>query len=133
VKINERIEADSEYLCDLPLSQARLIKDGELDWFLLIPRVEDAIEWIDLNEEAQIILTKEISLISNLIKENCRPDKINIASLGNIVPQLHIHVLARYKNDRAWPAPIWGTQSENGFDSNKVDYWKKIIQSTELG
>lgn len=122
MQINERILADSEYITKLKLSEVRLIKDGDLDWFVLIPLKEGKKDWSDLEMEDQFELCREISLVSEKL-EAVSPDKINVASLGNMVPQLHIHVLARYKNDRAWPGAIWGTPSSKEFDSSRVEFW----------
>lgn len=123
MKINERILQDSEFIKDLELSQLRLLKDGDLDWFLLIPRKEGMVDWSDLSIEDQKTLCEEITLVSEKLKE-VNPDKINVASLGNMVPQLHIHVIARYKTDRAWPGAIWGSESLKEFSPEKVNYWK---------
>lgn len=122
MEINERIVADSIFIKKLNLSELRLIKDGELDWFVLIPLRENMKDWSDLEMEDQFELTREITLLSNKLKK-LNPDKINVASLGNVVPQLHIHVLARYQNDRAWPGPIWGTQASKSFDDSRVQFW----------
>ncbi|WP_372651575.1 HIT family protein [Halobacteriovorax sp.] len=126
MKINERISKDSEFLMTLKLSELRLLKDGDVDWFVLIPLIENMIEWSDLSEEQQVELTKEISLLTKLLKE-MGYDKVNIGSLGNIVPQLHIHVIGRKKTDRAWPGPIWGTECSNEFEHTKVDFWTSRI------
>ena len=105
--IDKRIENDSEYIQDLELSQLRLYKDGDLDWFLLIPRVEGVKDWHELDENLQMQLTREINYCCKLLEKYAKPDKINVGSLGNMVPQMHIHIIARYKNDRAWPNAIW--------------------------
>lgn len=126
MKINERIAQDSELLMKLKLSELRLLKDGDVDWFVLIPLVEGMIEWSDLSEDQQIELTKEISLLTKSLKD-MGYDKVNIGSLGNIVPQLHIHVIGRRKSDRAWPGPIWGTKNISEFDQSKVLFWTDKI------
>jgi diadenosine tetraphosphate (Ap4A) HIT family hydrolase len=122
MQINERILADSEFITKLKLSEVRLIKDGDLDWFVLIPLKEGKKDWSDLDIEDQFELCREISLVSEKLGD-VNPDKINVASLGNMVPQLHIHVLARYKNDRAWPGAIWGTQASKEFDKSRAEFW----------
>ncbi len=128
MKINERIVKDSEFLLKLNLSELRLLKDGDVDWFVLIPLKENMIEWCDLSSEDQIELTKEISTLTKLLKD-MGYDKVNIGSLGNIVPQLHIHVIGRRKSDRAWPGPIWGTTNMNEFNSEKVAFWKEKLNT----
>jgi len=127
MKINERIEADSEFITRLKLSELRLIKDGDLDWFVLIPLREEMKDWSDLTMEDQFELCREVTLVSEKLK-TVSPDKINVASLGNMVPQLHIHVLARFKTDRAWPGAIWGSEAMSEFNSERVEYWKEQFE-----
>ncbi len=126
MKIDSKLVEDSEYLCDLELCQLRLMKDGDVDWFILVPKREDIREWYQLSEADQILLTKEISFVSQKLRE-IKAYKINIASLGNMVPQLHIHIIARYPDDRAWPGAIFNTKNKKEFDSKRVDFWKKKI------
>ncbi|MAZ49723.1 MAG: HIT family protein [Halobacteriovoraceae bacterium] len=127
MNLHPQLEKDSLLLGDLELSQLRIIPDGELTWFLLIPRKDDLIDWDDLSLEDQKILCEEISFVSLKMKEFKSPDKINVASLGNMVSQLHIHVIARYKSDRAWPKPVWGTTSEVSFKSEEVQFWQNLL------
>lgn len=122
--VNEKILKDSEFIKELELSQLRLIRDGDLDWFILIPRKEHMKDWADLTLEDQALLCAEISLISEKLAV-CKGDKINVASLGNMVPQLHIHVLVRYKTDRAWPAAIWGSEPHLEFKPERVKFWQE--------
>lgn len=122
MQINERILADSEFISKLNLSELRLIKDGDVDWFVLIPLKEGKKDWSDLEMEDQFELCREISLVSEKLAV-VNPDKVNVASLGNVVPQLHVHVLARYKNDRAWPGAIWGTEAKEDFKEERVKFW----------
>lgn len=121
------LERDSLYLTDLNLCQLRLIKDGELDWFLLVPKRNNLNELIDLDREEQIHLMEEIDYISRLLKSHTTFDKLNIGSLGNVVSQLHIHIIARKSTDRAWPSAIWGTVSKINFHDGKLDFWKTKI------
>lgn len=107
-QLNTQIEADSFFIKDLPLSQCRLINNQNFVWLLLIPRVENISEIIDLNEQQQQQLLKEINLVSKLLKNNFPCDKLNIASIGNYVKQLHVHVVVRKTTDIAWPDPVWG-------------------------
>lgn len=127
MEIDKRIINDSEFLKDLDLCQLRLYKDGDLAWFLLVPRVSGIIEWTDLLPQQQIVLTQEIDYVCNLLKKYIKPDKINIGTLGNMVPQMHIHIIGRYKNDRAWPGAVWGTKSRKSFQSYMTTDWKDRI------
>ena len=126
MKLDSRLVNDSEHIATFDLSELRLIKDGELDWFMLIPLRENTIEWCDLSLEDQQVLCIEIDKVSKLLKSE-GADKVNIGALGNMVPQLHIHIIGRIKSDRAWPNAIWGTQSKNDFNSSRVDYWKSKL------
>lgn len=121
--IDERLLKDSEKIASMDLCELRLVKDGEVDWFLLIPLREGMIDWSDLTLEDQMTLSYEITLVSRKLKE-LDIDKVNVGSLGNLVPQLHIHVIGRRKSDRAWPNAIWGTSSSKEFDSSRVEFWK---------
>jgi diadenosine tetraphosphate (Ap4A) HIT family hydrolase len=81
--------------------------DARFPWFILVPRIAGAREFIDLDANDQQLLHREISLVARALERLYQPDKLNIASLGNVVPQLHIHVIARHANDAAWPRPVW--------------------------
>ena len=106
--LNTKLEQDSIFICDLNISQLRLMNDSNYLWFLLIPKQESLTEIIDLTFSGQIELLREINLISNIIKQNFRCKKLNIANLGNAVSQLHIHVIARNEDDLCFPKPVWG-------------------------
>lgn len=106
--LHARLAKDSLAVTDLPLCTVRLMDDKRFPWLLLIPRVADASEWIDLSREQQHQLSDEIAIVSHILKALVTPDKLNIATLGNRVEQLHVHLIARYRGDAAWPDPVWG-------------------------
>lgn len=106
--LDSRLVADSLYVGDLPLCQLRLMNDQRFYWLLLIPRVATITEVMDLTTQQFDQLWQEVRQLSELIKPWQQADKINIATLGNQVAQLHVHVIARCTNDAAWPAPVWG-------------------------
>jgi len=106
--LHKQLEADCEFIIDLALCRVLLLNDSNYPWALLVPRVSDATEVFLLPHADQIQITKESAMLGNAMNNLFKPDKMNIAALGNMVPQLHIHHIARYKNDAAWPAPIWG-------------------------
>ena len=93
---------------DLPLSRLLLANDANYPWLILVPRCAGASEIIDLDRNGQAELTREIRLVSRALKAVTPCDKLNVAALGNMVPQLHVHVIARRRSDPAWPKPIWG-------------------------
>lgn len=84
------------------------MNDSQYPWFILVPRKAGATEIIDLSAQEQIQLTQESAKLSHLLQSVFSPDKLNIAALGNMVAQLHIHHIARFKTDCAWPNPVWG-------------------------
>lgn len=118
-QLHPQLDADSVTIGDFPLSQLLLINDANYPWFVLVPRKVDITEIYQLSEQDQAQLTRESALLSQLITEQFSADKINIAALGNMVPQLHIHHVVRFKNDPSWPHPIWGRIAAKQY-SNEV-------------
>jgi diadenosine tetraphosphate (Ap4A) HIT family hydrolase len=106
--LHHQLQKDTLEVGDLPLSRLLIIKDSNYPWLLLVPRRAGASDLIDLNEVEQAQLTTEINRVSVALKEITRPDKLNVAALGNVVPQLHVHIIARRISDAAWPRPVWG-------------------------
>ncbi len=105
--LDPRLEADSIHVTDLPLSTVRLMRDANYPWLLLVPRRE-ATEIADLSTEDRARLIEEIALASQALRSEARCDKLNVAALGNMVSQMHVHVIARRHYDPAWPKPVWG-------------------------
>lgn len=103
----------------LSLCYLGLMNDQRFPWLIIVPQQPNLIEIIDLDEENRLKLMEEISLISREMKHILSPDKLNIAALGNMVSQLHIHIIARYKNDEAWPNPIWGQGQVNPYEKEE--------------
>jgi len=102
------LQRDCIELADWPLCKVLLMNDSQYPWFILVPRVAGVKEIIDLSEELQITLLQESGKLSKLLQQVFNPDKLNVAALGNMVPQLHVHHIARLTTDAAWPTPIWG-------------------------
>lgn len=111
---------DSYHLTDWPLCEVRVMDDGQFPWFLLVPKVADVREVIDLSEDDQLQLLRESRFLCHWLKAEYQPDKLNVAALGNVVPQLHIHHIARFQNDVAWPAPVWGRQPMQALNEGEV-------------
>jgi diadenosine tetraphosphate (Ap4A) HIT family hydrolase len=105
--IDPRLEADTHAIGDLPLSQLLLMDDARFPWFILVPRIAGARELIDLDVGDQRTLLGELNLVGRALETLLRPDKLNVAALGNVVPQLHVHLIARFASDSAWPQPVW--------------------------
>jgi diadenosine tetraphosphate (Ap4A) HIT family hydrolase len=106
--LDERLGKDSILLFDGKLSQFRLMDEKRFPWLILVPRVDHAVELIDLTEEQQQQLLIEVNIASHALRKQFTCHKLNIGALGNIVNQLHVHVIARTHEDAAWPNPVWG-------------------------
>lgn len=107
-RLDARLADDTHPVAQLPLCELRLMDDSHHPWLILVPRVAGATELIDLTDDQQQALMREVSQVSRLLREHFSPDKLNVAALGNVVPQLHVHVIARHAGDIAWPKPVWG-------------------------
>jgi diadenosine tetraphosphate (Ap4A) HIT family hydrolase len=106
--LDPQIERDTMPVGDLPLCQLRLMNDANYPWLLLVPRRPSVSEIVDLDGVERARLMAEITETSQALKAITACDKINVASLGNVVAQLHVHVIARFRSDAAWPKPVWG-------------------------
>lgn len=106
--LHPRLAADTIVLGDFPLCRLLLMNDAQYPWFILVPRREGARELYLLDERDQQQLLKESALLSRAVMTAFRGDKLNVAALGNLVPQLHVHHVVRFATDAAWPRPVWG-------------------------
>ncbi|HEX2859752.1 MAG TPA: HIT family protein [Alphaproteobacteria bacterium] len=106
--LHPQLAADTLPLLDLPLCKVLLMNDRQYPWLILVPQVRDAREFIDLTPREQQQLWAEMTGVQAVLKEATRAQKLNVAALGNMVPQLHIHIIARFEGDAAWPKPVWG-------------------------
>jgi len=118
--LHPQLKKDTIDIGDLPLSRVLVIRDANYPWLLLVPRRLEAVELIDLDEVEQAQLMTEISRTARALKDVTRCDKLNIAALGNVVPQLHVHVIARRTGDAAWPRPVWGVVPPLPHDAGEV-------------
>src|SRR4051795_7255999 len=118
--LHQQLAKDTIDIGDLPLSRVLVIKDANYPWLLLVPRREGAVEIIDLDEVAQAQLMTEISRVSRAVKDITKCDKLNVAALGNAVPQLHVHVIARFRTDAAWPKPVWGAVPQRAYQREEL-------------
>jgi diadenosine tetraphosphate (Ap4A) HIT family hydrolase len=106
--LDPRLAADTHAIGALPFSELLLMDDARFPWVILVPRIAGARELIDLDEGDQRLLLGEIDRVARVVDSLFHPDKLNIAALGNVVAQLHVHVIARFASDAAWPNPVWG-------------------------
>ena len=106
-KINKKLLKSSHHITELKLCSIRLHNNSKFPWVILIPKRKNVTDISDLNSKDQILLMKEIVKVSKIMKKLFKTSKLNIEKIGNIVPQLHIHIIARYKNDSSWPLSVW--------------------------
>ncbi len=106
--LDPHLDEDTMLLGHFALSRVLLMNDARYPWLILVPEKPDLAEIIDLSEHDQMQLMREIATASQALKALFNPDKLNVAALGNRVRQLHVHVLARFVSDAAWPGPVWG-------------------------
>jgi len=107
-ELHPQLAADTHPVAAFELSELRLMDDANYPWLVLVPRLPDAHELIDLDQTQRHLLTDEIDRASRALRDAFHPHKLNVAALGNLVPQLHVHVIARFEQDPAWPSPVWG-------------------------
>ncbi|XQF89640.1 HIT domain-containing protein [Pseudoalteromonas espejiana] len=127
-KLAPELKRDCIELADWPLCKVLLLNDSQYPWFVLVPRQPDLKEIIDLSDDDQIVYLKESAKLSKLIMQVFNPDKLNVAALGNMVPQLHIHHIARFTSDAAWPAPVWGRFLAKPYSDEQIIALKKTLQ-----
>lgn len=106
--LHPRLQADTTVLGDLPLCRVLLSKEALGPWLILVPRKEALTEIHHLPQDEQYQLMRESSAVAALLETDYQADKINVGALGNLVPQLHVHHIARFQSDIAWPGPVWG-------------------------
>lgn len=106
--LHPQLADDTAPVIELPLCEVRLMDDANHPWLLLVPRVADVTEIIDLDPAQRGQLAAEIDAACRALRSLFKPDKLNVAALGNLVPQLHVHAIARFRDDIAWPRPVWG-------------------------
>ncbi len=130
--LDPRLQADSAFVADGPLSQVRLMDDARFPWLLLVPRVAGVSEWIDLDGGQQRLLLAEINQLSQLLRGEPGVHKLNIGALGNIVRQLHVHLIGRHEGDAAWPGPVWGSGTAQRLDADvlqtRVAAWRQRLR-----
>ncbi|MCG7548969.1 HIT domain-containing protein [Pseudoalteromonas sp. Of7M-16] len=121
------LQRDCIELASWPLCKVLLMNDSQYPWFILVPQVEGAREIIDLTETQQSQFWQESKQLSELLMAVFTPDKLNVAALGNMVPQLHVHHIARYTHDVAWPKPVWGLHPAQPYSDSQLLALKKAL------
>ncbi len=130
--LDKKLDQDSIFIKDLKISKLLLINDSNYPWFILVPKKLNISEIFELTEEEQFKLSKEINYLAKFIKEKWQADKMNIANLGNVVTQLHIHIIARYKNDISFPKPIWGVVKTKKYSEKEIEKIRRKLDDFDL-
>ena len=112
-KIDKKFLKSSHYIAELKLCSIRLYDNSKFPWLILIPKRNKVTDISELNSKDQILLMKEIVFVSKIMKKIFKTSKLNVEKIGNIVPQLHIHIIARNKKDSSWPLSVWVVKGKN--------------------
>lgn len=118
--LNPQLLADTIFITDLPLCKLLLANDKSYPWTILVPARPGITELHQLQHADQLQLLEESNKLSVALEELYQPDKLNIAAIGNMVPQLHVHHIARFRSDNAWPAPVWGVNKAVPYTSEEI-------------
>lgn len=118
--LDSRLQQDTLLVGDFPLCRLLLMNDRQYPWFILVPRREDVSELFQLDAGDQQALWQETTGLAELLKDTFAADKMNVATLGNMVSQLHMHVIVRRRDDVAWPAPVWGKHAAQPYNEEQV-------------
>ena len=128
--LHPQLAADTVRLSDLPLSRVLVMNDANFPWLILVPRKADIIEVIDLDDGEQTQLMHEVTRAARALREVTACHKLNIAALGNMVPQLHVHVIARFREDAAWPRPVWGIVPAKAYQRDALESFTGALRRT---
>jgi diadenosine tetraphosphate (Ap4A) HIT family hydrolase len=118
--LDPRLQQDTLPIGDFPLCRLLLSNDSNYPWFILVPRREAISEIFQLDVADQQLLWQETTALAHWLKESFDADKMNVATLGNVVSQLHMHVIVRKRDDAAWPAPVWGKHPATPYTPEQV-------------
>jgi len=126
--LHPQLEQDTVALGDLTLSRVLISRDARYPWLILVPRCAGAVEIIHLGDAEQTLLMTEIAQVSRALQAVTACDKLNVAALGNMVPQLHVHIIARHRNDAAWPRPVWGVHPPLSYQPGGIDAFAAALR-----
>jgi diadenosine tetraphosphate (Ap4A) HIT family hydrolase len=135
--LHPQLAQDTVPVGDMPLTRVLLANDANYPWLILVPRLPGLVELIDLEENAQVQLLGEVAATARALKALTECDKLNVAALGNQVPQLHVHVIARRRTDAAWPKPVWGVKPPLAYAEGErtalLESLRQHLKCNELG
>ena len=124
MSLHTKIEADTHPVCTTEFAYVRLMDDSRWPWIILVPKQSDAEELHDLTHSQREGFIADVNQVSRVMQVTTKCQSVNVAMLGNVVPQLHCHVVARNPGDPNWPAPIWGFESALSYDDNLTSVQK---------
>ena len=130
--LDPRLQQDTLAVGDFPLCRLLLMNDAQFPWFILVPRRADVSEVFDLDAADQLALWQETTALATVLKDGFAADKMNVATLGNMVSQLHMHVIVRRQSDVAWPGPVWGRVPALVYTAEALAHVRRIVER-ELG
>ncbi len=125
--LDKRLASVSVHALDLPLSRVLVMDDARYPWLVLVPRRPHLTEMFELAPTDRVILTEELNVAASQLKVLTKCHKINVANLGNVVPQLHIHVIARDPGDAAWPGPVWGKGEAVAYEPAALEHFVQSV------
>jgi diadenosine tetraphosphate (Ap4A) HIT family hydrolase len=128
--LHPQLARDTVPLGDLALSRVLAMNDANYPWLVLVPRRPDVVEIIDLDAPARTDLMAETARVCVALKAHTRCDKLNVAAIGNVVPQLHVHIVARRKDDLAWPRPVWGAAPARAYAAAELDAFVAVLRGS---
>lgn len=119
--LHERLQADTVFVTDWPLCRVLLLNDSTYPWLVLVPRRHGVSELHELDQDDRQTVIEEMAKASHRLQNHVKAHKMNVAALGNVVPQLHIHIVARFDTDPAWPRPVWGAVPAKPYEPADLD------------
>ena len=119
--LDAQLQADTIDIGHLELCQVLLAKDANYPWLILVPKCKNITEIYQLSDQEQLQLMQEVSYVAKQMETHFLAEKMNVAALGNVVSQLHLHVIARFSSDPAWPAPVWGKHQARPYEKDDLE------------
>jgi len=128
-ELHPRLQQDGIYIGRFELCRLLMMNDHHYPWFILVPEIADRREIYQLAKPERHLLSEESSYLAENLAMLYRADKMNIAAIGNVVPQLHIHHIVRYQTDKAWPAPVWGFVAAIPYTEQQISEHRTLLRS----
>ena len=126
--LDARLDADTHSVTDLSLSRVLLMNDARFPWVILVPRRSNCAEWLDFSSDDQQALLQEQLRVMAVLQELTGAHKLNVANLGNMVRQFHLHIIARFETDVAWPGPVWGQGAREAYSDAQANSLVSALQ-----